>query len=389
MNILYIGAFPPDFLIKRSGGEIDSLYRDDQAVIKGLKGQEEVNLKTITSPDIASWPHGPLFVHREENKEEEITMVSSLNISIIKQPWTIVSMIRESARFIRQCEGNVVVVIPYIVFRHVATLRLLKWLFPKNVIQAVIVPDFFFPTKWLRKVANDITEKMASHFDAFVLYTEKMAEHLHVAKDHYEVIEGFREVANRVPIPLDVFRVVYAGSLNIRYGVGRLIDAMSFVNDKRVELHLYGTGTAEAKIKEACENDNRIVFHGKVPNSEAVEAIYSASALINPRNANDGDYTEYSFPSKDIEYLSTGIPTLLCKLPGMPQEYYDHFLDMGEGTPQQIADAITRVKQMSPIEREKIGSEARKFIMDRMDCKEQGARIIRLFHRVIDEKLFI
>ncbi len=385
MNIIYIGAFPPDFLIKRSKGKIDSLYRDDQAVIKGLKSQERIDLKVITSPDIASWPRGPLFIKREKNNEEEITMVSSLNISIIKQLWTIVSMIRESVQFIPQCEGKVVVVIPYIVFRHVATLRLLKWLFPKKVAQAIVVPDIFFPEKWHRKFINRITEKMASHFDAFVLYTEKMADHLHVNESQYEVIEGFREIPNRQVAQSESFKIVYAGSLNLNYGVGRLVEAMAYVNAQDIQLHLYGAGSAENMIREACERDSRIIFHGRVPNAQAVDAIYSASALINPRNANDGDYTEYSFPSKDIEYLSTGIPTLLCKLPGMPKEYYGYFLDMGEGTPQQIADAITLVKQMSHTEREKIGTEARRFIMDRMDCKKQGARIVGLFHRVIKE----
>lgn len=383
INILYLGAFPPDFLIRRTGGKIDSLYRDDQAIIRGLRAQDNVNLSVITSPDISSWPYGPLFVCRETNKEEGVTMVSSLNVSIIKQFWTIISLTIEAVNYIRKSSETVVAIIPYVVFRHVFSLRLLKLIFGKKIMQAVVVPDIFFPSNWFLKRVNLITEKMASKFDAFVLYTEKMAEHLHVQSGHYEVIEGFREISDRKPVPDDIFKIVYAGSLNINYGIGRLLEAMSMIDDSQIHLHLYGSGTAEKLIREVCRKDERIVFHGKVSNKEAGDAIYSASVLINPRNANDGDYTEYSFPSKDIEYMATGVPTLLCKLPGMPKEYYGHFIDIEDGTPEQIAKAIIKMKTMSSEDRNAIGQDARGFIVERMDCKKQGKRIVRLFNRLL------
>lgn len=383
MNILYLGAFPPDFLVKRSGGKIDSLYRAADPLIHGMRNNSDVNIEVLTSPDIASWPKGPLFVAHENSETDRLTMVSSLNISLVKQLWTIVSMVREAGRYIRKNKEQTIVIIPYVVFRHVFTLRLLHWLYPKKVIQACIVPDIFFPKKKIKRWINTWTEHMASKFDAFVLYTKKMAKHLNVSEGHYEVIEGFREVPERKPVISEGFNVVYAGSLNINYGVGRLIEAMSIVDDSEISLHLYGAGSAENMIIETSKKDPRIVYHGKVPNAVATDAIYSASVLINPRNADDGEYTEYSFPSKDIEYMATGIPTLLCKLPGMPKEYYGHFIDMGEATPEQIASAIIKTKQLSNSERYVIGKDARDFIIQRMDYNKQVLRIVSLFKRVM------
>lgn len=385
MNILYIGAFPPKFLIKRSGGEIDSLYRDSEPLIQGLRELDNVNLQVITSPDIISWPKGPLFISGEKNDEEDLIMVSSLNISFVKQLWTIVSMVCSAINCIRENKGKTVVIIPYLVFRHVFTLRLLYLFFPNKVIQACVVPDIFFPKRWFNKKVNSFTEWMASKFDAFILYTSKMAEHLGVKDDRYIVIEGYRLVPNRKPTECESFNVVYTGSLNLNYGMGRLIDAMGLVEDCNVFLHLYGAGSAESIIIEAAEKDNRIVFHGKVPNAVATDAIYNASVLINPRNAHDGAYTEYSFPSKDIEYMSTGIPTLLCRLPGMPSEYYGHFVDMGEASPREIADSIIRVKNMSLAERSVIGEDARKFITERMNPLKQAVRIKSLFMQVMEQ----
>ena len=94
--------------------------------------------------------------------------------------------------------------------------------------------------------------------------------------------------------------------------------------------------------------------------------------------------TEYSFPSKDIEYMATGIPALLCVLPGMPKEYQGRFVDMGDGSPGQIAAAIQKVKAMSSQERERIGKKAKDFITERMNCHKQGQRITKLFNRVIN-----
>lgn len=387
MNILYIGAFPPAFLVNRSGGKIDSLYRASEAIISGLRSQEGVKVSVITSPDIASWPRGPLYVHREEDEAENLTLVSSLNISLVKQLWTIWSLIKESRKIIKKTDGKIVVVIPYVVFRHVLTLRILKLLYPTKVIQACVVPDVFFPNNWLLKRVNSMTEKMAAKFDAFILYTKKMAEHFHIKEGHYEVIEGFREVPDRRLEKSNDFKVVYAGSLNLNYGVGRLVESFSLLKDADIQLHLYGAGTAEELIKERSAKDRRIVFHGRVSNAEATDAVYGASVLINPRNYYDGEYTEYSFPSKDIEYMATGIPVLLCVLPGMPKEYQGRFVDMGDGSPEQIAAAIQKVKVMSFPERERIGREAKDFITERMDCHKQGQRITNLFNRVINNSI--
>ena len=384
MNILYIGSFPPRFLVKRSGGKIDSLYRDSQPLIKGLRNQEGVNLKVITSPDVVSYPKGPLYIKKEYDSTEDVTLVGSLNISLLKQIWTIVSMTLEAGKYIRHSKKKVAVIIPYIVFRHVFTLRLLKFLHPRKVLQVCVVPDIFFPSNWFHCKVNRWTEKMASKFDCFVLYTEKMAEHLNVPNGKYIIIEGYREVLDREPNNDNlVFKVVYAGLLNLRYGVGRLVDAMSFIKDNDIQLHIYGSGDGVTYIRQKSKTDDRIVFHGRVPNAEATDAIYSASALINPRNCSDGEYVEYSFPSKDIEYLSTGIPTLLCKLPGMPKEYYGYFIDLKDANSKQIANAILEVKQMEEGQRKEFGAKARAFIIDRMDYNQQAERIISLIEKII------
>lgn len=44
----------------------------------------------------------------------------------------------------------------------------------------------------------------------------------------------------------------------------------------------------------------------------------NADVLVNPRQ-NDDEYTKYSFPSKNIEYLMTGNAVMAYMLDGIPE----------------------------------------------------------------------
>ena len=379
MNILYIASFPPPQLIKESRGQIDSLYRDDQALISGFRALENVIIDVITSPDIASFPQNNIFYKGFYDNESQSQMVSSLNISIIKQFWTIISMTRAARRIIKKCKNNTIVVIPYIDLRFTTVGRLLQ-LFFKNIKVAIIVPDIYFPKRLSHQIVNKIAERQVRKFNYYVLYTAAMAAHLKVQNKPQVIIEGFHEVVNHPMIANEKpFIVTYAGSLNLRYGIGRLLDAMSLIIQQDIELHLYGDGDAVELIKEKANKDNRIKYFGKVSKFEANEALFRASVLVNPRNSTDGDFVQYSFPSKDIDYLASGIPSILCKLPGMPMDYWGFFIDAGNGSPNELAQRIVQVYNTGLKERRCFGDKAKSFITQRMNVKEQARKIVTSF----------
>lgn len=53
-----------------------------------------------------------------------------------------------------------------------------------------------------------------------------------------------------------------------------------------------------------------------------------ATLLINPRPSNE-EFTKYSFPSKNLEYMASGTPLLATDLPGIPAEYkrYEYIIE--------------------------------------------------------------
>ena len=378
-NILFIGSHPPKKLIKEKN--IDSLYRCSETIIAELRSRKDVNLSVITSPDILSFPKKDMWFPSFRD-DDGTMMVSSLNLPIIKQIWTIISMTITSIRILSRSNENTVVMIPYMVFRHVAVSRLLKLFFPKKVKVCIIVPDIYFPNSIVQKSLNRWAEKLAVKGDYFVLYTKAMSEYLDINNCLQVVIEGFCD------IPLDVnpkkkdissLIITYAGSLNVRYGISRLLEAFSKLELSDVQLHLYGAGDAEALIREYEKNDSRIRFFGRVSKDEVSDVLNESDILVNPRGPKDGEYVEYSFPSKDIEYLGTGRPCVFCKLPGMPIEYYPFFVDGGDGSVERLYEALLKCINMTLDERNDLGTRAHAFITQRMDTKDQVQRILSLF----------
>ena len=81
----------------------------------------------------------------------------------------------------------------------------------------------------------------------------------------------------------------------------------------------------------------RIDYKGQVPPDIAKEIIDNASVLVNPR-PNDSEYTKYSFPSKNIEYLMSGKAVVAYMLDGMPERYSEFIYKIN--SKDSIKDAL-------------------------------------------------
>ena len=52
------------------------------------------------------------------------------------------------------------------------------------------------------------------------------------------------------------------------------------------------------------------------------------------------EFTKYSFPSKNMEYMVSGTPILTSKLPGMPKEYYDYVYLINDNSPKGVLKSL-------------------------------------------------
>jgi glycosyltransferase involved in cell wall biosynthesis len=142
-------------------------------------------------------------------------------------------------------------------------------------------------------------------------------------------------------------------------------------------LEIYGDGSALGEIREIAKTDLRINVHGSVANDIVIQAQHKASILINPRK-NNQEFTCYSFPSKIIEYMSSGTPVLAYKLDGMPDEYLPYFYQIAESQ-DGLTEALQKVIRLPEEHLRKMGANALSFIEEQKNAKVQCERIISMF----------
>lgn len=262
---------------------------------------------------------------------------------------------------------------------------------PKTKI-VLIVPDLLedcMEKSFASKIKMSIIGSMDDIYkemDGFVFLTEQMNERVKT-KQPYCIMEGIynsnerrRPFINKENTEKIVF---YSGMLYEKFGVKALIDAFCMTTDINYRLQVCGCGELEEYIKQRQAKDNRIQFLGLVSREEALKLQSSATLLVNPRTP-EGDFTKYSFPSKDIEYLVSGTPTLIYQLPGIPSEYYKYCYSLG---PEQIgvdylANKINEILSLSDEERDSMGRIAHKFIVENKNSKAQTKKIIKLINDI-------
>ena len=234
----------------------------------------------------------------------------------------------------------------------------------------------------LRKINNKSIEKLLSRVDRFVLLTDDMKEPLEVGNRPYVVVEGIcssktpkhlHETLNKNKI------VVYAGSMHKQFGIDVLIGAFELIQDDAYELWLCGQGDYQDEIILAAKRDKRIKYYGFVPKDEVSRLQSMATVLVNPRQ-NIGEYTKYSFPSKTMECLLSGIPTVCYKLDGIPEEYGAYLNYVDDNSPEALRDMLVSVCEDCTGKYTDRAERAIDFLVEEKNPTTQSSKIINLIN---------
>ncbi|MBQ9082615.1 MAG: glycosyltransferase [Clostridia bacterium] len=219
-------------------------------------------------------------------------------------------------------------------------------------------------------------------YDGYIYLTEAM--HDVVAPDKpYIVMEGIANLTDAVADPCEKASpraVMYAGMLHEKYGILNLVDAFERL-ETDAELWLFGNGTAVPEIERRAAKNPRIRWFGTVPRSEILMRERQAAVLVNPRDAGEA-FTEFSFPSKTIEYMLSGTPLVTTRLKGIPAEYFEYVIPAGSGTTEELADGLRRALEMDDAQRADFGERARQFVTGHKNARHQAARILAFLEEI-------
>ena len=159
----------------------------------------------------------------------------------------------------------------------------------------------------------------------------------------------------------------------------QLVNAFGKIEDENYRLILCGNGDAVDYIKRAAQQDERIIFTGQISPDKVKEYIKEADVLINPRPNNE-EYTKYSFPSKDIEYLLSCNAVVAYMLDGMPKYYKDFIYEIQGDTDETTAinAAIKQAAAASEEEKREKYSKFIKYISENLMANEIAQEIIEM-----------
>lgn len=233
-----------------------------------------------------------------------------------------------------------------------------------------------------KKVDKRLMNWLLKCVDGYVLISKYMANLLPVANNNWTVVEGifdpkytFNKVIQYDNVSYEY--IMYSGTLAKRYGVMNLVKAFQCLEDTDVFLVICGLGDSEQEVLKYAKRNPRIIFKGQIRREEVLKLQKNACLLVNPRLPN-GAYTKYSFPSKNMEYFASGTPTLLYRLKGIPDEYFEYCFTLTDQSIEALTLKIKEILTMNKDDLRQKGMRARQFIIDKKNPQKQVERIIEL-----------
>lgn len=154
----------------------------------------------------------------------------------------------------------------------------------------------------------------------------------------------------------------FGGALLPRYGINELINAFKNLPNPDVELIVCGHHFNVKDIHERIKDDKRISFLGVMPVEDVLHFESGAIANINPRPFSE-DLDRFSIPSKTLEYLYSGRPTISVRNTILQQHFFDEAIWSKTSNEKDLLSCMEKVLAMSEDERVALGKKAQEKVI--------------------------
>ena len=220
---------------------------------------------------------------------------------------------------------------------------------------------------------------------AFARLFERFAErrmHLLLAEESYR--ERFRRAhpvvpnsvvpPERVPTEADR-RVVYVGKVSAARGASEMVELGRRLAPE-IEVHVYGSAEPDCiELLRSGHAEGAIVWHGFVPNDEALSRLEGALAGLSLLH--DEPNYAHSVPTKMLEYLAHGVPVVTTPNPVSVSIVEQG--DCGIVVPfeeVEAAEKAVRALDADRAERDRLASNGRALVLERFDWREDAKRFV-------------
>jgi glycosyltransferase involved in cell wall biosynthesis len=385
MDLAFLcGLFPEHMeqeIISQSIGRIDFAANNLQwSFVKGLDFHNKKPVKLLNSLYIGAFPKGykklivetESFSHSIEASDINIGFLNLVGIKIFSRFFSTFYYTNKWAKDKRE-EKKVLLI--YAMHTPFLISAALTKRINKKIKLCLIVPDLpqymsdnkSLVHRILKYLDSKLIKFLIKQIDCFVLLSEFMGEKINVEQRPCVRIEGIFDdntiSSGIVEKQANIKKIMYSGNLDISQGIIDLLSAFSEIRNENYRLWFTGHGNGLKYITEAIKRDHRIQYFENLTKTELQAKQREATLLINPLNPTNPK-VKYFFPSKTMEYLASGVVTLMYKLPSIPSEYNDCLYFFDGYTVDVMRDKIIEICEKSTMELDNFGAKAKAFILE-------------------------
>lgn len=385
------GIFEPEdytFYMDNSVGVIQNAANVYQCnIIKGLDQVFTEGVKVVSLPFIGSYPSRfkKIFIKSKKSKIFDgsvVVRLGFLNFSIVKIASRFFSLLSFLVKEKLKSGSSVVIYSMHLPF--IAATVLARFVSRRKYSIYIVVPDLpeymcdrsDITYRFFKKIDFFLLSFFRRYADGYILLTKHMASKLNINDDQYIVVEGvanLQDYEKSLHVNKEKY-IFYSGTLAERYGIKELVDAFIELKPKHYQLWICGDGDSLSYIEKKSITENGIKYLGQLPREEVIELQKNAAVLVNPRRP-EGEFTKYSFPSKVMEYMTSGRPVLMHKLPGIPSEYFQYCYTPASSSFSSFVDCLNNTLALPSSDLTSKGLAAKNFINKNKTYVNQAEKI--------------
>ena len=363
----------------------------ENMLVKGLEAAG-ADVTVVSLPTVSTYPGGNLFAwgRRKEklNFGKEVTWLRCINLMLLKQWCATLGTYWELFRWLRRNRDEKdKIILNYSVYPPYSkpTQRMGRWFRTKTCCIVSDLPAYLYKmheTRGLKTLMTDYYSKkmvkLQTGFDSYILLTEHMAKKMQIEHKPGMLMEGFSD-ESIFSITDDVPKngkktVMYAGALSKSFNIDSLLDGFMQVQGD-YELWLFGYGDLVDYIRECEKKDSRIHYFGKVDRKSLLEHQKAAHLLISVKSPEE-DHANYAFPSKILEYMTSGTAVASTTVGGIPEEYFEYIFPLEGHDAAAIKAGLEKFMALKPELLVKIGKRSKAYAVEQKNFTTQGNRIV-------------
>lgn len=359
-------------------------------IVQGLENLIPTPVTLLNAPYIGVFPRDSKIVQFRRSTFSHSSGAEDINLHFWNIPlFRHFSIYHNSKREISKWvknHPNGIVMAYALTLRNVYALRYAKRR-NKKIKTCMVVPDLPLYMRmsagwayWTaKKIENWLISRHLNRLDFYVLLTKYMND---VIKSQcYCVVEGIAASEETLDAEDERLRIVlYTGTLDKKYGIGNLLQAFHRIKGDDIRLYICGRGDSQTEVEQMELQDRRICYKGLVSREKVLQLQSRATVLVNPRQ-NTEEFTRYSFPSKNMEYLSSGVPLVAYKLDGIPDDYDPYIHYVKDNSIRALQETIEHVLNTPAQERRIFGEKAKSFVREHKNPTVQAKKILDMIER--------